>query len=655
MCGIAGRISARSFDEQELQAATAQVAHRGPDDSGVSCFASGEWRIGLGNRRLSILDLSARGHQPMSTADGKLHIVYNGELYNFAEIRRQLERDGFHFRTGTDTEVVLQAYARWGIDCLARLNGMFAFAIWDDRGQRLVLVRDRLGVKPLYYAPCGGGLAFASEVKSLLCFSDVPRRLNHGVLGKYLMYLWVPDPHTLFDGIYKLPPANYGLFQQGKWEVQPYWDLQPHSAPCALSESAMAEAVLEKLREAVRRRLVSDVPVGVFLSGGLDSSLITMLMRDEVQEPIRACTVAFTARDLRYDIVPDDLKYARMVRDLLQEKIRHSELELQPECSALLPKLVWHLDEPVADPAAISTYLICRAARDEATVMLTGVGGEELFAGYPRHRAIQLARALSFLPRRMRNGTLSALLARLPGSRPGPFMSHIRNLKKFARGLDGDTLPEQYLRMRGYYSEPELKELLLGDGIGNVHREHLELFERMQHLDALSQVLYVDTKTFLPCLNLTYIDKASMAASVEVREPLLDHEFVQFVAQLPSQFKLRGRQGKYILKKAAERVLPKPLVWRKKTGFTAPIRAWLMGPLRPLVHELLSREVIEHRGLVRFAVVEKILHDQWSGREDNALRIWALLNLEIWLRTFVDRDGREPLAPETAAAAYRNL
>ena len=279
MCGIVGRISSRAFDESELQAATALVAHRGPDDSGVDCFASGEWRVGLGNQRLSILDLSPRGHQPMTTADGRLRITYNGELYNFIQIRKQLEGEGFCFRTSTDTEVVLQAYARWGLECLPRLNGMFAFAIWDESRQQLVLVRDRLGVKPLYYTLCGGGLAFASEVKSLLCFSDVPRKLNRTVLNKYLIYLWVPDPNTLFEGIQKLPPAHYGIFREGKWEAHPYWDLQPGSSACGLSEPAAAEAVLEKLREAVRRRLVSDVPVGVFLSGGVGFRPVTGLVK----------------------------------------------------------------------------------------------------------------------------------------------------------------------------------------------------------------------------------------------------------------------------------------------------------------------------------------------------------------------------------------
>ncbi len=651
MCGIVGKLSTAIFAEEEVRRATDSMVHRGPDDAGVVCFASDPWFIGLGSRRLSIIDLSPRGRQPMSNNEKTLWIVYNGEIYNFLELRRELEAKGYRFQSHTDTEVVLHAYAQWGLDCLSKFNGMFAFAIWDEMQKRLVFARDRLGVKPLYYARPGGGLAFASEVKALFQLSGVPRNFNATALGKFLSFLWVPDPHTMFRGIDKLPPGHYALFQDGKLDMHEYWDLKFPQAPRRLSEEQACDELLERLKTSVQRRLISDVPLGVFLSGGLDSSLLTVLMSRVVKGPVTACTVGFAAEDLRYDIVPDDLKYARLVKNQLPGFLEHTEIVLRPQVADLLPKIIWHLDEPVADPAALSTYLICKAAREKATVMLTGVGGEELFAGYPRHLGMKLAGYYSHLPGFLRNGFLRAMIDRLPASRPGPLMTHFRNLKKFVRAAEASDFARQYLRMRSYYTGDELKELLRDpDGADGVYEEHLRYFDRARDLDPLHQLLYVDTKTFLPCLNLTYIDKVSMAASVEVREPLLDPDFVEFVSTLPAEWKLNGFVQKYILKKAAGRLLPKELVWRKKAGFGAPIRAWVSRDLQPLIDELLSKRAIEARGLLRYEAVEGILHAQRAGREDNALRIWAFLTLELWMRTFMDHDGSHPQVAESLSA-----
>jgi asparagine synthase (glutamine-hydrolysing) len=644
MCGIFGSVTRTPFREDEIRFANNAVRHRGPDDGGFDRFESGSWCIAMGNRRLSIIDLSMRGHQPMTDKSSESRIVYNGETYNFHDVRKQLEDCGHKFLSDTDTEVVLKSYVEWGPECLKRLNGMFAFAVWDERRKSLFIARDRLGVKPLYYTRIGDGLAFASEIKSLLWLPGVRRRMNVGALAKYLSFLWVPDPETLLEGIYKLPPGHYAVFENGKLDIHVYWDIELSRAAGAVSENDAIEEVTARLRKSVRSRLVSDVPVGVFLSGGLDSSLITAIMTETVDKPIVACSVGFGA-DISYDIAPDDLKYARRVRDCFSERLDFREIVLDPEIVNLLPETVWHLDEPVADPAALSTYLICRAAKGTASVMLSGVGGEEVFGGYPRYLAMKLAGYLEYGSPVIRSRAFSNLLDRLPASRPGPFLAYFRNFKKFARAVRERDFQLRYLAMRAYYSPGELRALLTTPHLADqALEEHLDCFDRVKGLDPLAQLLYVDSKTFLPNLNLAYTDKMSMAASVEIREPLLDYELVQFVTNLPSTYKIRGRKQKYILKKIGERFLPRDVVWRKKSGFGAPIRAWVTKDLEPVINDLLSRESVMQRGLFNYSFVQKLLADQHSGTEDNAFRIWALLTLELWMRTFLDSDGRQPIS-----------
>jgi asparagine synthase (glutamine-hydrolysing) len=654
MCGIFGAVTRKPFREEEIRLANNAVRHRGPDDGGYACFESGSWFVAMGNRRLSIIDLSARGHQPMTTESGALKIVYNGETYNFQEVRKTLEECGHHFKSDTDTEVVLKAYLEWGPECLKRLNGMFAFAVWDERDHSLFIARDRLGVKPLYYTRIGNGLAFASEIKSLLWLPGVRREMNPTALAKYLSFLWVPDPETLFEGIYKLPAGHYAFLKNGTLDIQPYWDLAVSNQTSRISEQEAIDEVAARLGQSVRSRLVSDVPVGVFLSGGLDSSLITAMMTKSVDKPIVACSVGFGA-DISYDIAPDDLKYARQVRDVFRDRLDFREIVLEPEIVSLLPETIWHLDEPVADPAALSTYLICRAAKDTASVMLSGVGGEEVFGGYPRYLAMKLAGYLDYASPVMRSQTFSGLLDRLPASRPGPFLAHFRNIKKFARAVQTRDFQLRYLAMRSYYSPLELKSLLTRPELADrALEEHLSWFDRVRGRDPLSQLLYVDTKTFLPCLNLAYTDKMSMAASVEIREPLLDYKLVEFVTSLPASYKIRGRKQKYILKKVGERFLPQEVVWRKKSGFGAPIRAWVVKDLQPLIADLLSRDSIMARGLLNYSFVQKMLTDQQNGTEDNAFRIWALLTLELWMRTFLDSDGRQPVSVDYELPASAN-
>jgi asparagine synthase (glutamine-hydrolysing) len=642
MCGIVGVVGGRT-DPQAFERAVERLRHRGPDDRGVECVASPAGPVYLGFRRLSILDLSPRGHQPMYDARRELCIVYNGEVYNYRLLRAQLEAKGYRFTSETDTEVILNAYREWGPDAVHRFVGMFAFGLWDMRSHSLLLARDRLGIKPLYYWEDTGRLAFASEPKAIIGLDGAPRGLNRSALARYLAFLWVPAPDTLFEGIRQLEPGHLAVFRDGHLRVTKYWDV-PSPPPRDVGLQAASDELESLLLESVRLRLISDVPLGAFLSGGVDSSLIVALMRHAgAQLPIVTETIGYSAADRRFDIAPADAPYARRVREHLG-CLRYHEIGLRPDVVGLLPRLVWHLDDLVADPAALSTYLMCRESKATATVMLSGMGAEELFAGYGRHRAALLGEWVRRVPRGVRRLVREGVVEHLPASNPWVLMRFARNAKKFLRSAD---LPfeERYLGFLSYYRESELGGLLGSESaVGDVFGTHRRFWEAERSQDHLRRMTYLDLKTFLPSLNLAYTDKASMAASVEVRVPLLDHRLVEFVRALPSRLLMRGRRQKYVLKRVAERHLPRSVVWRPKTGFGAPIRAWVSGDLKPLIRDLLSPESLRRRGLLDERAVWRLIEDQWSGREDNALRIWALLCLELWCQTFLDRDGATPRA-----------
>lgn len=593
----------------------------------------------LGHRRLSIIDPSPRGAQPMSYADGRYWITYNGELYNYRELRRELRSDGFEFRSDCDTEVLLAMYVRDRERMLDRLNGMFAFAIWDTDRSELFLARDRVGVKPLYYAESDGKFVFASEVKALL--PALPRvQLRREALPQYLTFLWVPDPDTLFEGIYKLPPGHWARFSGGTLDISRYWDAT-FPVDESLEPAEAAGRVRDAVQGAVHRQMVSDVPLGAFLSGGLDSGAVVGTMRAQEADPLTTYTVGFAPEDLAHEIVPDDLKYARRLsRDW---HLDYHERILQPDIVDLLPRLVWHLDEPVADPAAIVTYLICAAARERLTVILSGMGGDEVFAGYPRHLAAQLMRPVDVLPSGLRRSVRAGLEGRLTMGRPGRLRGPRRNLMKLLRGIDQSPI-DRYLTYSSYYREEELAPLLSDElraelGDPDPRRDHVAYAQAASTDHWLNRILYVDMKTFLPCLNLTYTDKMSMAASTEVRVPLLDDEVISLAGTLPPALKLRRLTRKYVLKKAMEGVVPHDVIWRPKAGFGAPLRSWLVGDLRPMVDELLSPEAIAARGYFDPNAVQGLITENDAGRADNTLRIWALLVLEIWLRTFVDNGS----------------
>ena len=641
MCGIAGLISPNP--EPHVQKMLEILEHRGRDDEGLWTSPADETgnRVCLGHRRLAIIDTSAAGHQPMTSADGRYVITFNGEIYNYRELREQLKAKGHKFQTDTDTEVLLAAFREWSRDCLLRLNGMFAFAIWDNDARELTLARDHVGIKPLYYALIDGptpSLVFASEVKAILSTGLVRPELNLEGLHQYLTFLWTPEPHTLFRGIYKLPAANFLVFKNGNVQAHEWWDISFDSVEEGRDEPWWQERVRETLDRVVGLEMVSDVPLGAFLSGGIDSSGIVAMMKHHSNgRSVSTYTAGIATEDLRYDIIPDDLVWARRVNHELSTDSH--EVMLKPDVAELLPKLVYHMDEPPID-MAIPSYLISRAARETLTVMLSGMGGDEVFAGYPRQMAMKIAASLDPIPSLLRRPLMKTIATTLPGGRPGKLTAPLRNAKKFARSAALE-FEERYLGFGTYFTDSAKRRLYAEDveratSQLDAYAEHKKYFARAGNAAPLNRLLYVDLKTFLPCLNLTTTDKMSMAANLEVRVPFLNREMLELGARMPPDLKLHGLKRKYILKRALESLLPHEVIWRRKAGFGAPIRSWLRNSLRPLVDDLLSDENVKRRGLFRPAEVRRIINANLSGREDFNLQVFQLLTLELWQRQFLD-------------------
>ncbi len=647
MCGIAGLID--SSPKTYIGAMLKAIEHRGRDDEGV--WTTGpinrhDQHVCLGHRRLSIIDTSSAGHQPMLSHDGRLAVILNGEIYNYRELREQLQSKGHAFRTQTDTEALLHAWIEWGEESLSHLNGMFAFALWDEQERALYLVRDRVGIKPLYYTHVqnpdrnGGGasLLFASEVKSILASGLIAPELDNEALHQFLTFLWAPDPNTLFRGIKTVPPGHFVRVRDGEVQVKQWWDISFDDVEEGKSETWWQERVLETLDRVVRLEMVADVPLGSFLSGGVDSSSIVAMMKHHSNgRPVETYAIGIEAADLRYDIIPNDIEWARRVNQELTTD--YHEIMLNPQVAELLPKLVYHMDEPAID-MAIPSYLVSQAARETLRVMLSGMGGDEVFAGYPRQMAMKIAGAFDPVPQMLRRPLMKTIAQVLPGGMPGKLTAPLRNAKKFARSAALD-FEDRYLGYETYFSD-EAKTRLYTENLRDATQKtdayamHRKYFARAKNAAPLNQLLYVDLKTFLPCLNLMTTDKTAMAANLEVRVPFLNVEMLELAARMPPDLKLRGLKRKYILKKAAEKLLPRDVVWRKKAGFGAPIRSWLRGPLRPMVDDLLSEETVRRRGLFQPEEVRRIIETNLSGREDFNLQVFQLLNLELWHRTFID-------------------
>ncbi len=645
MCGIAGIVG---VEPQKLIGPMLEsIEHRGRDDQGVWISEPIDphgRRACLGHRRLAIIDTSPAGHEPMLSPDGRYVLTFNGEIYNYRELRSQLRSLGHPFRTDSDAEVLLAAISEWSWEAVGRLNGMFAFAVCDNKERTLTLVRDHVGIKPLYYAflPANADapatFIFGSEIKAILATRLVKAELNPEALHQFLTFLWSPDPNTLFANIKTVPPAHVLQFHDDKLELKQWWDVSFAKIEEGRNEAWWRERVLDTLDRVVRMEMVSDVPLGSFLSGGIDSSGIVALMeRHGNGRPISTYTVGIESEDLRYDIIPDDVRWARRVNEQLQTD--YHEIMLKPSVAELLPKLVYHMEEPPID-MAIPSYLVSRAARETLTVMLSGMGGDEVFAGYPRQMAMKIASAFDPVPSLLRRPLMKTVATALPGGLPGRLTAPLRNAKKFARSAALD-FEDRYLGYGTYFTN-EMKHRLYTDEWRSLTREvdpyatHRGYFARASGAAPLNQLLYVDLKTFLPCLNLLTTDKTSMAANLEVRVPFLNREMIEMAARMPPRLKLRGLTRKYVLKRALEGVLPRDVIYRKKAGFGAPIRSWLRGPLKPMISDLLSEDTIKRRGIFRAGEVKRVLDGNFSGREDNNLQVFQLLGLELWHRAFID-------------------
>ena len=642
-------------DREVLNRMTMIQTHRGPDDSGIWDKRLGDGSyVGLGSRRLAILDLSASGHMPMCNEDRSLWITYNGEIYNFAELRIALESKGHRFFSNTDTEVVLRLYEDEGPDCVKRLNGMFAFAICDLRSgiPTMFLARDHFGIKPFYYAHQGQGFAFASEIKALLQVPGIEAEMDHEALHQYLTFLWVPDPNTMFRGIYKLPAGHSAIFRDGDLAVSKYWDLTfPRAGhQYSRSEDDLASEVRERFRRSVKSQMISDVPVGAFLSAGLDSSSIVAMMAEGADRPIQTYTITFPKKYRVGENALDDPNVA--TRTAARLGAQNHRIVVEPDVAELLPRLVWHMDEPTADPAIITAYLVCRDARENATVLLSGVGGDELFAGYRKHSAHYWGEVYRKAPAPLRR-MIEWGVSGLPSLRGMRMKGRVRMARKMARSaslsavgrfimnctyLDASQKNELYM--------PSLRDELSGADASVCHQT---AFDSVRDSDFLNQMLYVDTKIFMASLNLTYNDKMSMASSVEVRVPFLDRELAEFVAwNVPPDLKLKGRlrpATKHIFREAMKGILPDEVLRQPKAGFGAPADYWLANDLKEMVDDLLSETRIRQRGLFCPDALRKLVEEQRHGTQDWSMQIWQFLTLELWMQTFLDGAVKHKKSP----------
>lgn len=635
MCGICGFINQdgspaeRSFLERMADS----IRHRGPDDDGYLT----QGPLGLGMRRLSIIDL-AGGHQPIANEDETIWIVFNGEMYNFPELRSALESAGHRFRTNTDTEVVVHAYEEWGLDALKRFNGMYAFALWDGNLRQLVLARDHVGIKPLYYGLQNGVFLFGSELKALMSHPATERALDLHALDQYLTYMYVPTPFSILKGIHKLPPGHALVWHEGRTDLRQYWDvhLEPDGAR-SLSEEEAGRRVLEAVRESVRKELIADVPVGVLLSGGVDSSAVAAFMKQAMPGALDSFSISFD------DPSFDESRYARLVAGHLGT--RHHELTVTARMMLdVVPDIMSVLDEPMADASVIPCYVLARFARQHVKVALGGDGGDELFAGYSTFQAHRLAEYYRLLPSAVRRRLVPAVVNRLPVSHNN--LSFDFKAKRFISAAD---LPPaiRHHRWMGCFSAEERGLLLTSD-----LRAELRDYDPFSVLDPylerapaespIDQVLYLDMKMYMEGDILVKVDRSSMGCSLETRVPLLNRTLIETVERLPLDLKLRGFSRKYIFRKALRGVLPQEIIDRSKKGFGIPMARWINNELSPLVEELFDERRIRSDGYFRYPYIRSLLDDHAAGRRDNRMQLWTLMLFQLWHQRYL--SAAEPLA-----------
>ena len=624
MCGIAGVLmldSSRAPSPEGLERMARTILHRGPDAGGIRISGP----AGLAHRRLSIIDLTTGG-QPMSSADGTVWVVFNGEIYNYPELRGEMEAAGHSFRTRSDTEVLVELFRKEGAATFRKLNGMFACAFWDETNRALTLVRDRWGKKPLYYANGSGELRFGSEIKALLSYGDFDRRVHPGALHEYLSQSYISGPQTIFEGIERLLPGHYLVAEDGAVHVRPYYELEfgPDAAPMA--EEPFLERLAGVLRGAVKRRLMSDVPLGAFLSGGLDSSVVVALMASSSDRPVRTFSIGFEEQGY------SELEDARAVAQHLGTD--HAEIMVRPSAFEILPDLVWHCDEPFGDSSAVPTYYVSRAAREHVTVALAGDGGDEVFAGYTRYRIAQEREPWRRVPRWLGAGVAGGLSRVLPFTTPGwNTLATIATLSD--RGSIAGMGIFPYIR-DVLYSREWGRRAAAHDPFARVEA----ILEPVRGLDVVSQLQYLDMHHYLPGDILTKVDRMSMAVSLEVRAPLLDYEVVELMARAPLSYKLRGNVSKVALRRLAERWVPKSTIAKRKQGFALPQGRWFQGQIYARAEEILLDPRALGRGYFDPKAIRRVLSEHRRGGRDYGTWLWCLIVLEIWHRHFIDADTR---------------
>ncbi|MGD0757352.1 MAG: asparagine synthase (glutamine-hydrolyzing) [Candidatus Sulfotelmatobacter sp.] len=629
MCGIAGIVRAYrdqahsdgGIDHAAIHRMCEAIVHRGPDDEGIFVKAG----VGLGMRRLSIIDL-AGGHQPVFNEDKTVWIVFNGEIYNFPELRIELEKSGHRFASHSDTEVIVHLYEEFGADCVDKLRGMFAFALYDERRRKLLLARDRFGKKPLHYALVGDRLLFGSEIKSILAVAPELASVNNEAILQYLYFGYVPDPLTSFLPIQKLPPGHLLEFEAGKIQVRQYWDLPRYSTHYPNSEEECLEEMERRLAEAVRIRLISDVPLGAMLSGGVDSSTVVALMARASSQPVKTFSIGFRHDDF------NEAHYARMVAERFGTD--HHELIVEPNVLETVEQLTSSLEEPFGDSSMLPTYYVSCLARKHVTVALSGDGGDEIFAGYDRY-AIHMGREIfQRIPAWAWRFYRNQVYPRLPRNMRGRKFSYNISLPLRERYVDGISFVPAFEREMPLLSN-EFRDAVRG--YADPQLLMYRYFDEAQANDPLSRMLYTDTKTYMVADILTKVDRMSMLTSLEVRVPLLDHLFVEWVTGLPADFKMRDGKQKYILRKLAERVgVPREVLYRPKQGFALPLVHWMRNELKDLILTVLLEPKTLQRGYFNPQAVQQLLDEHFRGRRNHSDRIWRLLMLELWHRNFLE-------------------
>jgi asparagine synthase (glutamine-hydrolysing) len=619
VCGICGvyNFDKSHVDKTLLRQMCTVIKHRGPDDEGIFL----DDHIGLGMRRLSIIDLET-GHQPIHNEDESIWIVFNGEIYNYRELRQFLEEKNHRFYTSSDTEVLIHLYEELGDDCVTMLNGMFAFAIWDANKKKILLARDRIGIKPLHYVILSNKLIFGSELKSILQDTDVKREVNLTALHHFLAFEYVPAPETMFEGIKKLLPGHVLSCEKGNVSVRKYWDLKFTNSN-KQSTAFYSDQIYELLKRSVERRLISDVPLGAFLSGGIDSSSIVGLMSELMDDPVKTFSIGFEEESY------NELNYARIVAEHFETE--HYEEIITPDAVNLVNEIIQYLDEPFADVSVFPTYLVSELARKHVTVVLSGDGGDEQFAGYDWYAASKLDRYYRKAPVVLRKG-ITRIIQRLP---PSPQKKGFVNILQ--RFVEGSSLPVDGRHVRWqYFITNEEREQLYSNTL-NYKLHNFNSFDLINNFylsdnanDKLSKEQYVDLKMYLPDDILVKVDRMSMANSLEARVPFLDHEFVEFSATISPDLKLRGLITKYILKRALSQLLPKEIIHRKKQGFSIPMKNWLRDELRNMMLGVLSRERIIEKGYFNYEQVNKLIQQHLEGKRNNAHKIWAIMTFELW-------------------------